>query len=530
MLLPQQLDKLLSLKTSDCSHLVRACDFYSLIRCKGYFNIRKIDDEPELVIDKARYLQRYITVCFLTNRLKLVAQLIEEFSQLLDCYQIYNSLAQSKFSLFLRQIKTFKEADGVVIVLSGLDHSEGPGLQLPVSQRLNFTNIPQPLEVPAGKLHLAESIIVGNSRQQAKIGHMTMDMHRLVQILECEPDCYRREEVYMQHQQQASEGWPQASPNLFELQTSGSTNGPRWDVSGGPHKQLLFEPTTSELLLFLAHAFESLPENGVLLLYLSANEASGTITSNCDDPMNNNNNTIKHQPQYPAVYTSKLWAQIDDIESGEQASLAGHSFGGPHSSPASSKSRWRQRSDSLHPNDLFAFTRKPLVLIVDSNNSYAFERIQNHFSAPLLVLMSPTEFNCEPLNDTSNGSLFTLFLHCPISGLCSISEIIALPESIWCLAQSYMDKFYTTLGALILQSPSLDKTYISFCNDHYIRRIIFRFIFLSSVMHFHRKFRSCSYYPRSNPRIPDRDIIQHPVLKKLILDLSHVLGIGTLFD
>ena len=37
-----------------------------------------------------------------------------------------------------------------------------------------------------------------------------------------------------------------------------------------PHKYLLYKPTLSQLLVFLASGFKELPMNGALLLYISA--------------------------------------------------------------------------------------------------------------------------------------------------------------------------------------------------------------------------------------------------------------------
>ena len=46
---------------------------------------------------------------------------------------------------------------------------------------------------------------------------------------------------------------------------------------------------------------------------------------------------------------------------------------------------------SLYPGDLYAFTRRPTFLIVDSDNSSAFSAVPQHFEQPLVVLMSPTD-------------------------------------------------------------------------------------------------------------------------------------------
>lgn len=41
----------------------------------------------------------------------------------------------------------------------------------------------------------------------------------------------------------------------------------------------------------------------------------------------------------------------------------------------------------IYPGDLFLFLRKPLFLIVESDNSSAFQHIPRYFNQPLVVLM-----------------------------------------------------------------------------------------------------------------------------------------------
>lgn len=45
----------------------------------------------------------------------------------------------------------------------------------------------------------------------------------------------------------------------------------------------------------------------------------------------------------------------------------------------------------LHPGDLYPFTRRPMFIVIDSDNSFAFQNMPRHFGQPLLVLMSPVE-------------------------------------------------------------------------------------------------------------------------------------------
>lgn len=45
----------------------------------------------------------------------------------------------------------------------------------------------------------------------------------------------------------------------------------------------------------------------------------------------------------------------------------------------------------LYPGDLYPYTRRPLFIIIDSDNSFVFAHIPKYFGQPLVVLMSPQD-------------------------------------------------------------------------------------------------------------------------------------------
>lgn len=53
-------------------------------------------------------------------------------------------------------------------------------------------------------------------------------------------------------------------------------NGDRPARRENPHKYLLYKPTLSQVLVFLASGFKELPANGALLLYVSADGCFST--------------------------------------------------------------------------------------------------------------------------------------------------------------------------------------------------------------------------------------------------------------
>ena len=132
----------------------------------------------------------------------------------------------------------------------------------------------------------------------------------------------------------------------------------------------------------------------------------------------------------------------------------------------------------LYPGDLYPFVRRPLFIIVDSDNSSAFQHIPRYFGQPLVVLMSPEECPA-PFHDQQNkGSLFTL-----------VSNIIELSIQLWEKAQQIIDRFLAEAGRLLVRSRSTDAAFIQFYSDDFLRLQILRFVLCSVVLRMHRLFR-----------------------------------------
>lgn len=147
----------------------------------------------------------------------------------------------------------------------------------------------------------------------------------------------------------------------------------------------------------------------------------------------------------------------------------------------------------LYPGDLYPFTRRPLFVIVDSDNSFVFQHIPRYFGQPLVTLMSPQDtppafqgrkrfififfaflcfffvllygwlkedlinwWYCDIdvifLDQQHNGSLFTLFLHSPLTAFCYCCNLTSIPIHHWERCQSFVDRFVTEASRLFTRS------------------------------------------------------------------------------
>lgn len=126
----------------------------------------------------------------------------------------------------------------------------------------------------------------------------------------------------------------------------------------------------------------------------------------------------------------------------------------------------------LYPGDLYPYTRRPLFIIIDSDNSFVFAHIPKYFGQPLVILMSPQDvpqnfqgkgiyFSDSVLGNSfslintifidlhHHGSLFTLFLHSPLTALCYICNVGDVAIHHWERCQSYIDRFVTEASRLV---------------------------------------------------------------------------------
>ncbi|XP_054289356.1 protein SCAI-like isoform X3 [Macrosteles quadrilineatus] len=449
------------------------------------------------MVKKLRYYARFIVVCLLLKKMKLVRDLVMELDkQIVDYTSTYEPDDQLEWSLVLEEIKSFIKADGIVQVL----HADSNTIVL--SHRLSPLTTPPVERTTMMNLTLQEILIIGNCNDQVKFSELTMDMFRMLQTLEREPqDEFNHiydaspapgrvpfEKSYSVTSTKGGVGYP--------VVTGCQENGDRPLKRENPHKYLLYKPTFSQVMVFLASGFKELPANGALLLYISAD---GCFSSN------------KH---------------AEDM---------GYDLGGVitsskrESDHANKKGMHLKEMHCLYPGDLYPFTRKPFFIIVDSDNSFVFQNIPRYFGQPMVVLMSPQDVPPNYQDHQHNGSLFTLFLHSPLTAFCFICNILTVPIHHWERCQSFIDRFVTEASRLFGRSR-IDPAYLQFFGDDFLRLLLLRFVFCHVVLHLHRSFKGRQLRPRCQPPLPDADLLEHPALQHLVLDLASHLEVRSHFE
>jgi len=468
------------LRTSETNYLNEAFSFYAAIRGRSYYSRatreeRSPHDRSDLMVKKLRYYARFIVVCLLLKKMKLVRDLVRELSKQIDEYTTtYEPEDQLEWSLVLGEIRAFVEADTVANVLDNDSNS------IVLSHRLSPLVTPTLERSPIMNLSLQEVIIVGNVADQVKFSELTLDMFRMLQTLEREPQ---------DEMNQVYDTSP--APGRLPMMENGGVGGRREN----PHKYLLYKPTLPQLLVFLASGYRELPPQGALLLYISAD---GSFP-------------VRPMPED-----------------------TGYDLGGVLMAPrreVEPAGKGVKEHCCLFPGDLFPYTRRPTFLVLDSDNSLAFATLPHYFDMPLVVLMSPQDIPATFQEQSNKGGLFTLFLHSPLQAFCFVTNIVDVPLHLWEKCLAYVQRFIAEASRLLTRCRGVDPSYLNFLADDFLRLLLCRYIFCDALLRIHRAFKSAQFQPRCHPALPELDILENPTLQRYILDLASQLDVRhLLFD
>ncbi|KAI9587656.1 protein SCAI isoform X2 [Glossina fuscipes] len=486
------------LRTSETNYLNEAYQFYAAIRGRAYYSRAIKEDRPDLMVKKLRYYARFIVVCLLLKKMKLVRELVTELEKQIQEYTTtYEPEDHLEWSLVLEEIKGFIKAEAAVAVL----HADSNPIIL--SHRLSPLTTPPCERSPHMTLSLQEILIVGSACEQAKFSELTMDMFRMLQTLEREPT-ESTHPMSVSHGMHGHDASPAASriPPYGVPGSKGYLENNR-HYRDNPHKYLLYKPSISQLLVFLASGFKELPPGGALLLYMSADGCFSTT---------------KHPEDYGYELGGLATSVKRDGVDGGGLACRGKSY---------------KENHCLYPGDLYPFTRRPLFIIIDSDNSFVFQHIPRYFGQPLVILMSPQDvppaFQAEVQH---HGSLFTLFLHSPLTALCYICNVGDVPIHHWERCQSYVDHFITEASRLVtrcrideIEQGYIDSSYVQFFGDDFLRTLILRFVFCDVVLRLHRGFRGRHMRPRCEPPLPSNELLEHPTLSHIIFQLATALDV-----
>ncbi|KAG0213621.1 hypothetical protein BGX31_001253 [Mortierella sp. GBA43] len=442
------------LRTSETNYLHESYVFYEAIRDRRYFNDISEMKNPALMIKKLRYYARFTVVGMLLNNREVIASLKDELADLVKEYiAVFKPQDAAEWELVVQEISAFTDAEKKLHLVT----SEGN--YLPVAKRLQINKtISAALdkEGPSStKLRLQEVILVGKREISPTKGATDNTPKETV------PSAITSVVTSGTAGESSSSS---ANPQVKDERTE--EGGQRRITEkapkrSNPHKSLLYRPTLSQLMMYLATAFKELGNDSAMLVYMSADGLKRPAPDH-----------VGAKGYHGGISTNARKAT--DHSDPEQQSI----------------------SHCLHSGDLLPFTRKPMFLIVDSNNSVAFADMPRVFNHPFMSLMSPTEYP-DSIPDTQPvGGLFTLFLHAPLLAFSFVCDIEHIGPETWEQCSALITQAECKIAEL-LGTAALDKSVRRFLQDEFLRQFIIRFSLCHTILKAHVAFTEPKNLPTS---------------------------------
>ncbi|XP_020528588.1 protein SCAI isoform X1 [Amborella trichopoda] len=492
------------LRTSEIRFLVEACVFYEAILERYYF--KGSSQDLGLAYKELRFLARFMVVCLLLNREEMVQKLVERHKSLLDeCKRTLQDASFKDWKHVVQEIVRFVKADTELVTVRPLRYCV-PYDSHPVL--LNVANLKawRPLK-------LQDALLTSYHHNEVKFSDITLDTFRMLQCLEWEPSGSF-------HQIQLTDSSADGVCNrpdgfgINHLKIAEAMDDAM--LPPNPRKAILYRPSVTHLIAVIATICEELSPESIMLIYISASgKAERNVTSlpTASGALMNSSQPILRVPHAHDLlskessvttdnhrkYGSESHASVDDKGDSVDSSGTCLWLG----------SRGNGGVNKLYPADILPFTRRPLFLIIDSDNSCAFKIVhgseRGESAALLLSPSGPTFSGLSSFDPTRNGSLFTFFLTAPIQAFCKLvglSNSNLEMQDVYRKAEGILSSAFSVWEVILSKSDNLEIVWARVLPDPFLRRLIIRFIFCRTVLALYAPCGKNRYLPECQPNLP----------------------------
>ncbi|TVU09910.1 hypothetical protein EJB05_43409 [Eragrostis curvula] len=497
------------LRTAEPRSLVGAYVFYEAIYSRGYFAAAASGGAGAGAGDgrhqgllirykELRFIARFLVVAMLMRRAQAVEHLSTRLRALVEeTKSAYPKTNFKEWKQVLQELGRFLKADGAYKASRSLRYDN-----LFDSYPSNLASIARFHSKRV--LKLKEAVLTSYRRNEVKFTELTLDAFRMLQCLEWEP----------------TGSYQIAARELTENGTISDQSGPSGlidihlssEISDGslpsnPQKAIIYRPTVSHLLAVLATICEELSQDSILLVYISA---SGLAEPN-----------IASQK-----YASSSSSHSKAVSSDNHLWLGPRGSGGPN---------------NLYPEDLIPFTRYPLFLVIDSENSHAFKAGLSELNLgtihnaekgePAAILLSPRISSAMPgAESTAHGSQFTYFLTAPMQAFCQLAGITSdIDTDTYANAENILVSALEEYEGILCTSVGLNNVWGQILPDPFLRRLILRFIFCRAVLFYFHQEEQEQHLPTCLPSLPESVSPNAEAIKTPILLLAENFVVSNRF-
>ncbi|PKA53160.1 hypothetical protein AXF42_Ash009890 [Apostasia shenzhenica] len=495
-------------RTSEARFLLESYIFYEAILSRRYFEPPSVATGADLGLryKELRFHARFLIVAMLLNRKDVVMNLVERFRALVeDSKSVFRDSNFKEWKHVLQETFRFLKADTSFTNTRPLRYSllfDSHPSSLPHIARLHKRRV----------LKLQDAVLTSYRRNEIKINELTLDTYRMIQCLEWEPSGSFYQ-VVMESSDNGVCSDQSGASGLIDINLSADMTDP--SAPANPHKAVIYHPSVSHLMMVLAAICEELSSDNILLIYIAA---SGKVEQ--ANPSEKDSSRLK--PDIHHSYRNGVSLRHASVS--DRPNL--------NDSPGSCLwlgSKGSAGVNNLYPEDLIPFTRKPLFIIIDSENSHAFKEIhgseKGEAAALLLSPRRPPSISNAGL--TPSGSQFTYFLTAP---LLAFIQLVGLKSDIdvdvYSSAESIFSSAFAEWEVILCTSERLDHVWAQVLPDPFLRRLILRFIFCRAVLSL---LSLCGnddeQLPHCLPGLPESVSPDSPSIQSYIWKLAEALGV-----
>ncbi|XP_045824568.1 protein SCAI isoform X1 [Trifolium pratense] len=455
------------MRASETRFLVEAYVFYEAILSRRYFEGSEASSKDLGVRSKElRFYARFLLVSLILNRTEMVKHLMDRFVALVDdCKSTFRDTNFKEWKQVVQEIVRFTKADmgfsfRPMRYCATFDSHQA---SLPYVARFHAKRV----------LKFHDALLASYHRNEVKFAELTLDVYRMIQCLEWEPSGSFYQKRIVRPKENGDMIDHSGASGIIDMNLAADMTDPT--IPSNPTKATLYRPSVTHVIAVMATICEELPPDSVVLVYLSASGKAGV----------NNGGSSKYS-RHKALSQSS-----DELNSGMSESL---NNGKRESSCHHDNYLWfgskgNSGSNNLYPGDLIPFTRKPLFLIIDSDNSHAFKELhgaeRGETAAIFLSPLRPIFKNPADVN-VHNGSQFTFFLTAPLSAFCQMIGLIPNESDtdVYNEAENIIANAFSEWEVILCSSTIMDLVWAQVITDPFLRRLILRFIFCRAVISF----------------------------------------------
>ncbi|KAL8542520.1 hypothetical protein ACS0TY_003400 [Phlomoides rotata] len=501
------------MRTSEANYLSESYIFYEAILTREYFK-DGLHQDVNLASKQLRFIARFLTVCLVLNRREMVYQLVNQLKMWLDeCKRTFQETDFKEWKLVIQEIVKFLKADTAFMNLRPLRYS--------VILDHHPDCLPNVLDAKR-KLRLRDALLCSYHPHEVKYSELTLDTFRMLQSLEWEPSG----SFYQANTAPSSGTGSSASQN-----GASGTSRVNQDITDptlppNPRKAILFRPSVTHFLAVLGTVSEELPSDGILLIYLSAsgnNMHAMSSPTRAGSSIGYTESIVRGfqfhsiNPDPPSTYPITAGCDSADCL-----------YIGPHGPGGG--------MNCIYPSDLLPFTRRPLFLIIDSENSKAFKAVSGaEKGEPAAILLSPASSLPLPAVESSrqpSGSMFTSFLTAPLQSFILLLGFTGsdIEKDLYSTAEKLLQSSLNKLGSLLAAADNLDPVWAQILTDSFLRRLLLRFIFCRAVLSLYSpSLDKIEFVPECMPCLPEVMAPTSSTCQTVVLKLANLFGVTNRF-